>query len=274
MNGRPTARSPMVVNGSIGPETNVIGVVIPTYNEVENIDPLVNGLLSRESLHVIFIDDGSTDGTQECIKEWENREPSRVFLLARDHKLGLATAYLTGFHYLMTNPSIRWIAQMDADGSHNVDDLFKMVAVGSTGYDLVVGSRYVDGGQTVNWARMRRWVSRAGSLYSSFLLQCSVNDMTGGFKLWDRDLLRNLPLEAVRSTGYGFQIEMNYLAMLAGACVTEVPITFRERIHGKSKMSWKIALEALIMVWRLRMHRMKLQGRIDQNARVINLRRT
>ncbi len=236
----------------------ILGLVIPTYNEKDNISPLMNALWEWETIHIVFVDDGSTDGTRQQIQQWKDKDPKRVTLINRGHKLGLATAYLTGFHYLLDHSHVAWIAQMDADGSHRVGDLRRLWEQAQQEYDLIIGSRYVPGGSTVNWSPPRRLLSQGGSWYSRTLLGCPVQDITGGFKVWRRSLLQQLLLDIVQSQGFGFQIEMTYLAYLSGAHIKEIPITFYERVTGQSKMSWRITFEALRLVLTLRWHQRQL----------------
>ncbi len=244
----------------------ILGVVIPTYNEFNNIDPLMTALSKWNDVHVLFVDDGSRDGTLNQIQEWQDRDPKRVTLINRSHKLGLATAYLTGFRYFLNQTDVAWIGQMDADGSHSVPDLQRLWDKAQQDGDLIIGSRYVQGGQIRSWSALRRWLSQGGSWYSRTILGCNVWDMTGGFKIWRREVLEHLPLRAVQSRGFGFQIEMTYLAYLSEARIKEVPITFCDRIEGRSKMSWAITLEALRMVWILRWHRSGLLNEIQESA--------
>ncbi len=246
----------------------LLGVVIPTYNEQDNIAPLMTALGQWGGMHIVFVDDGSTDGTRQQIREWQDTDPSRVTLINRGHKFGLATAYLTGFRYLLDHSPVAWIAQMDADGSHRPADLQRLWEQAQRGYDLVIGSRYVPGGRTVNWSPLRQLLSQSGSWYSRTILGCRVQDITGGFKVWHRSVLQRLPLEVVRSHGFGFQIEMTYLAYLSGARITETPITFYERATGQSKMSWRITVEALRLVWVLRWHQAQLLHDIHGPRRI------
>ena len=222
-------------------------VVLPTYNERENVERTVSAVLaSAVHPHVLVVDDSSPDGTGELVSRMAATEPDRVQLLERPGKHGLGRAYAAAFtHVLPAGHDV--IVQMDVDGSHDPADVDRLVAA-LDGADLALGSRYVPGGDVSGWTRKREWLSRGGNTYARLLLGSSLHDLTGGFKAWRADLLRRLDVGSTASDGYAFQIEMTMRAVRAGARVTEVPIVFRDREAGQSKMSGRIALEALLSV--------------------------
>jgi dolichol-phosphate mannosyltransferase len=228
-------------------------VIIPTYNERENIGRLIPAILEQdERFDVLVVDDGSPDGTGQVARSMSIRS-HRVNLLQRPDKQGLGTAYLAGFRRALS-----WgyhsVVEMDADFSHSPADLPRLVAPVRAGEaDIVLGSRWAKGGGTRGWPLRRRLLSRGGSLYARAVLGVGVRDLTGGFKCFSRRALHTLELDAVRSNGYSFQIELTYRAIRAGLRVIEVPIVFTERERGVSKMSGAIVREALGMVWRLRL---------------------
>ena len=229
-------------------------VIIPTYNEKENLGPLLEAIYEiRPDIHVLVVDDNSPDGTGQLVAEWAEapQYEGRLFLLRRAGKLGLGTAYIAGFRWALAR-SYRRILEMDADFSHNPRYLPDLLAAAEEA-DLVLGSRYVPGGGVKNWGFWRRFLSRGGSLYARVLLGLPYQDLTGGFKCFRREVLETLDLGAVRSNGYSFQIELTYRAHCKGFKIKEVPIVFEDREVGKSKMSKHIFLEAVLMVWKLRM---------------------
>ena len=222
-------------------------VVIPTYNEAENLRGLVSLILAREpSPDVLVVDDASPDGTGEIAEELRRETNGRVRAIHRTGKQGLGTAYVAGFQDGLDR-GYPVIVQMDADFSHDPSYLPALIG-GLEGADVVVGSRYVEGGGTLNWGPMRRFVSRAGSFYARLVLSLPVSDVTGGFKAWRAQTLLEVGLDKVRSNGYCFQVEMTYRAFRAGARIVELPIVFADRRVGRSKMSWAVFLEA---VWRV-----------------------
>ncbi|HKA09211.1 MAG TPA: polyprenol monophosphomannose synthase [Candidatus Dormibacteraeota bacterium] len=226
-------------------------VVIPTYNERQNLERLVSRILiSRPDLDVLIVDDNSPDGTGEIADGLARGEP-RVSVIHRERKGGLATAYLAGFRYALAR-QYEYIVQMDADFSHRVEDLGSLIAAAEAA-DVVIGSRSVVGGQAVARSPLRRLVSRLGSLYARALLGIPVWDCTGGFKCFSRRALLRVDLGAVRSRGYAFQVEVNHMCHRAGLRLVEVPIVFPNRAAGRSKMTWRIFLEAWAMVLRLRL---------------------
>lgn len=225
-------------------------VIIPTYNERENLPLLVWEVLQVDpSLDVLVVDDNSPDGTG-VVAESLAQQTSRVHVLHRPGKEGLGTAYLAGFRFALAGSYVR-VVQMDADFSHRPRDLRRLLEA-SARADVVIGSRNVPGGQVENWSLPRQVMSKGGSLYTRLLLGLPVYDCTGGFKCFRREALEALDLDRARSNGYGFQVEMNYLCHRQGFRIVEVPITFPDRTAGHSKMSAKIFVEALLLVWRLR----------------------
>jgi dolichol-phosphate mannosyltransferase len=227
-------------------------VIIPTYNERENLGRLVPAILRQdESIDVLVVDDNSPDGTGQLARSLAARS-HRVRAMHRAGKLGLGTAYLAGFREAL-ECGYRHVVEMDADFSHDPADLPRLIAPVRDGEaDLTLGSRWVAGGGTRRWPLRRRLLSRSGSLYARTVLGVPVRDLTGGFKCFHRRVLLALDLERVSSTGYGFQIELTYRALRAGFRVRELPIVFTERECGVSKMSGGIVTEAMRMVWALR----------------------
>jgi dolichol-phosphate mannosyltransferase len=219
-------------------------VCLPTYNERENLEPMVRALLERlgPDDRVLVIDDNSPDGTGELADRLAAGEP-RVAVLHRPAKEGLGPAYLAGFRRALADGA-ELVLEMDCDFSHDPADVPGLIAA-TADADLALGSRYVRGGRVENWGVGRRFVSRAGSLYAQVLLAAAVRDLTGGFKCYRREVLERIDLDAVSSRGYAFQIETTYRALRAGFRVVEVPITFRDREAGASKMSRSIVLEAI-----------------------------
>lgn len=225
-------------------------VVIPTYNEHDTIGELLPHILQLPRFRVLVVDDNSPDGTGALVAELSRSEP-RLGLLSRPGKQGLGTAYLAGFRRALAEGA-QFIFEMDADFSHDPSYLPRLLAAAESGYDLVLGSRYVRGGGTSDWGVVRRFISRGGNLYAGLILGLPVADSTSGFRCYRRQVLTTLQLDAVRSNGYSFQIEMAYRTLQAGFRVGEIPIMFPDRRVGKSKMSRRIVIEALVNVWRLR----------------------
>jgi dolichol-phosphate mannosyltransferase len=226
-------------------------VVLPTYNELENVRDIVPAILAASPvLDVLVVDDDSPDGTGAAADELAAADP-RIRVLHRSRKEGLGRAYLAGFEQALAAGYGR-ILEMDADFSH---DPARLPALLGTDADLVLGSRYVPGGATVNWGAGRRLLSRGGSFYARSILGVPVRDLTGGFKCFRRKVLESIDLGSVRSNGYAFQIELTYRTIRRGFRVVEVPITFVDRRVGKSKMSGRIVAEALWMVWKIRFDR-------------------
>ncbi|MDT0275090.1 polyprenol monophosphomannose synthase [Blastococcus goldschmidtiae] len=229
-------------------------VVTPTYNEAENVRQHVEAVLARPARpDVLIVDDGSPDGTADIVRALAEEHPGRVELLERSGKQGLGTAYVAGFRWGLAQERFDVIVQMDVDGSHDpraIDDLLAAIADA----DLVLGSRYVPGGAVANWPWSRRTVSWIGNLYARTVLRTRTRDLTGGFKAWRTDLLARLDVDSFAANGYGYQIETTYRALQAGARIVEVPITFRDRELGESKMNTGIAVEAVSAVWRIRLN--------------------
>lgn len=227
-------------------------VCIPTYNERENIGPITEAVLKAEPrVDILIVDDNSPDGTGQIADELAAKNP-RIKVLHREKKEGLGRAYLHAFRTAL-GMGYTYILEMDADFSHDPRFLPTLLDAAEAGADLVLGSRYVTGGGTVNWGVSRQIISKGGSLYARSILGVSVNDLTGGFKCFHRRVLEGIDLDAVQSTGYAFQIELTYRTLKKGFTVREVPIIFEDRRVGHSKMSRKIFLEALTMVWKLRL---------------------
>jgi dolichol-phosphate mannosyltransferase len=241
----------MAVSATKHPMTLV--VVIPTYNERENIVQQVTGVLALDPApQVLIVDDASPDGTGEIADALAVQYPGRVHVLHRAGKEGLGRAYVAGFRRAIELGTTH-IAQMDADLSHAPADLQSMICEArATGADLVLGSRYIPGGKTVGWPWPRKAISRLGGLYAGLIVGVPIRDFTGGFKLWRRETLEAIDLETVRSDGYGFQIETTYRALRLGKTWRQVPITFHDRIAGASKLSRSVVIEAAAMVWRVR----------------------
>ncbi len=226
-------------------------IVVPTYNERENLPNLVAALRQIvPGADLLIVDDNSPDGTGQiadslCAKD------ARVHVLHRTAKDGLGRAYVAGFGWGLARQKYARFVQMDADFSHDPNVVPKLIAASQT-CDLVLGSRYVPGGGTENWNAGRRFLSRFGSLYARLILNLPQNDLTGGFKCWNRRVLESIHLESIASNGYSFQIEMTYRAALRGFTIGEVPIVFADRTVGASKMSKRIVFEAVGMVWKLK----------------------
>lgn len=227
-------------------------VIIPTFNEKENIEKIVLKVLSLPgTYHVLIVDDGSPDGTAAIVKGMQNTYPTQLHILERKGKLGLGTAYIAGFKWALQR-SYEYIFEMDADFSHDPDDLVRLHAACAAGADVVVGSRYTSGGKVVNWPMDRILISKGGALYTRIITWMPVHDPTAGFVCYNRKVLSALPLDEVHFVGYAFQIEMKYRAWKKGFRIAEVPITFKDRKEGVSKMSSGIVKEAMIGVWKMR----------------------
>jgi len=214
-------------------------VVIPTFNEAQSIGAVLTALKPLDC-DVLVIDDGSPDGTADIVRM------HGIEVIEREGKQGLGSAYRTGFSIAIQR-GYTYIIQMDADGSHQVKDLQKMMEwIGSA--DLLIGSRYVKDGGVANWSKFRENLSKTANLYSTILLSLGIKDSTSGFRIYTSELLRKMEISTIRSEGYCFQIEMSRRAIARGGSVAEIPITFIERAHGKSKMSFAIALEAVLRI--------------------------
>lgn len=226
-------------------------VVIPTYNEKDNIVPLIQAIFEKIPLgvEILVVDDSSPDGTHLVVKEI-SKTNNKVHLLLREKKEGLGRAYIAGFKWGLAQ-GYDLIIEMDADFSHRPIDLQAILEHAKT-TDFAVGSRYVAGGSTVNWGILRKIISRGGSLYARWILGFPLNDWTGGFNAWKRNVLETIGLDNIQSNGYSFQIELKFKAQKCGFKGVEVPIRFEDRRVGQSKMSLKIVLEAFYKVWMIR----------------------
>lgn len=226
-------------------------VIIPTYNELENLKPIVDAVLAVDSrVDVLVCDDNSPDGTGRLADELAAKN-DRVQVLHREKKEGLGRAYLAAFRWALER-GYQFIIEMDADFSHDPRFLPTLIDTAQNEADLALGSRYVAGGGTVNWGVGRQIISQGGSLYARTILGVRIRDLTGGFKCFNRRVLEGIDLNTIESSGYGFQIELTYRALKKGFTVKEIPIVFEDRRVGQSKMSRKIFLEAARMVWKLR----------------------
>jgi dolichol-phosphate mannosyltransferase len=228
-------------------------VVLPTYNERENIRQLIPIILKKgPNIKVLVVDDNSPDGTGQVVAEIA-RASERVSLLSRSGKLGLGTAYVDGFKWVLKHSDADYVMEMDADFSHNPDRIPDFVARVDEGYDVVIGSRYLKGVSVVNWPIRRLILSYVASRYARWVTRIPLKDQTTGYKCFRRQVLETLDLDGICSDGYAFQIELNYRAMEQGFKLAEVPIIFEERQNGYSKMSRRIVWEAVWMVWHLRL---------------------
>ena len=227
-------------------------VIIPTYNELENIQELIPDILNRYKhleLDVLVVDDNSPDGTGKFVKKLSEKE-SRIKLITRAGKLGLGSAYIEGFKYALKN-NYDYIFEMDADYSHSPKEI-KNFLKAIKKYDLVLGSRYVKGVNVVNWPMKRLLLSYFANHYTRIITGLPVFDATGGFKCFRKKVLESIDLNKIKSNGYTFQIEMTFKAWKKGFSIGEIPIIFIDRTAGQSKMSKKIVREAIFMVWKLR----------------------
>ena len=228
-------------------------VIIPTYNEKENAEKIIRKVFSlSHSFHLLIVDDGSPDGTAAIVKELQKEFPNKLFIEERIGKLGLGTAYIHGFKYAL-NKSYEYIFEMDADFSHNPNDLLKLYdACKNKGADFSIGSRYITGGKVSNWPLGRILMSYFASVYVRIILWIAIKDTTAGFKCYKREVLENIELDEIKFVGYAFQIEMKYRALRKGYIACEVPITFVDRKEGYSKMSSGIFKEAFWGVWKMK----------------------
>lgn len=236
-------------------------VIIPTYNEKENIVKMLQTVMAlgsgpQEHFHVLVVDDGSPDGTGQLVRGVQADFPERIHLLERSGKLGLGTAYIAGFKWALEH-NYSYIFEMDADFSHTPADLVRLRSACASGAGVAVGSRYVPGGGVVNWPWHRRAMSYGASLYVNSILGLGVNDATAGFKCYRAEVLKTMDLDAIHFVGYAFQIEMKYTAKQLGFIIEEVPIQFIDRVLGVSKMSLNIFQEAFLGV--LKMRRFNIQ---------------
>ena len=239
--------------------TDKAWLILPTFNEAENLEAIVGAVgevLSRaapDAFRVLVVDDNSPDGTGEIADRLAG-ERDWLEVLHRPGRGGLGPAYLAGFAHALDHGA-GWVLEMDSDFSHDPSDLARLLDAVRGGADLALGSRYVRGGGVTDWGTLRRLVSQGGSTYARWVLGLQVHDLTGGFKCFRREVLEAIHFDSVRSRGYAFQVELTYRAVRAGFRVVEVPIIFRDRQRGKSKMSWRIAAEAIWLVPMLRVGR-------------------
>jgi len=226
-------------------------VIIPTYNEVANIGTVIESLESLPvAVDILVIDDASPDGTAEIVQQLQSKY-ANLFLIQRPGKLGLGTAYVTGFRWALEH-HYDYILEMDADLSHNPEDVPRLIAACEQGADLVIGSRYCRGVNVINWPIKRLLLSYGANKYTRIVTGLPIKDATAGFKCFRRAVLESIDLNRIKSSGYSFQIEMNFRAWIKGFRLEEVPIIFTERSEGHSKMSKKIVYEAVLMVWKLK----------------------
>lgn len=232
-------------------------VIVPTYNEAHNIRKLIDKVMSLEpKIDLLIIDDASPDGTADIVREFQGKYPERLYLIERAGKLGLGTAYVEGFRFAL-GEKYQYICEMDADFSHNPEDLPRLISeVRSGNMDIAVGSRYVEGISIVNWPLRRLFLSYGANMYARTITGLPIKDTTAGFKCIRREVLETIDLNKIRSNGYAFQIEIHFRAWKAGFKLGEITIIFREREEGVSKMSKSIVREAIWRVWSLKLRSM------------------
>lgn len=236
-------------------------VIIPTYNELDNIEIILEQTFKLNlEIDILVVDDNSPDKTYAKVQELidENIYDNQLHLIVREQKDGLARAYITGFKYALER-EYKYIVEMDADMSHNPKYLLAFKE-NIKEYDLVIGSRYVEGGGVVNWSFIRKLISFGGSFYARTILGIKIQDVTGGYKCFKREILESIDFDKLITAGYAFQIEMNYRSSIMGYKIKEVPIIFEDRVAGVSKMSKKIFVEALLKVIVLRLNKNKILG--------------
>lgn len=230
-------------------------VIIPTYNEIENVTAMITQVMAyKAGYHVLIVDDGSPDGTANAVKNLQEKYAERLHLIERSGKLGLGTAYIAGFKWSL-NRQYDLSIEMDCDFSHDPDDLDRLVKETIAGADLSIGSRYVKGGGVKDWPRSRLWLSYFASIYVRLILWLPVRDTTAGFKCYKNDLLAKMNLDIIPFKGYAFQIYMKYHAWKRGATIKEIPILFKDRELGVSKMNKSIIKEAIFGVLKMRLNR-------------------
>lgn len=228
-------------------------VIIPTYNEKENISKIIEKVFSLgDYFDVLIVDDGSPDGTADIVKSLQPKFPNRLFIEERTGKLGLGTAYIHGFKWGLARDKYKYFSEMDADFSHNPEDLIRLRESNENGYDLSIGSRYCKGGKVKNWPIGRLLMSYFASLYVRIVLWFNVKDTTAGFKCYRRVVLEKLDLDNIKFKGYAFQVEMKYRTHKKGFKINEVPITFIDRVEGVSKMNSDIFKEAVLGILKMR----------------------
>ncbi|WP_046314904.1 polyprenol monophosphomannose synthase [Mycobacterium sp. UM_Kg1] len=223
-------------------------VVIPTYNELENLPIILDRLQqARPDVHILIVDDGSPDGTGKLADERAAADPARIHVMHRSSKAGLGAAYLAGFAWALER-NYEVVVEMDADGSHAPEQLYRLLDAIDSGADLAIGSRYVDGGAVRNWPVRRLVLSKTANTYARLLLGVGIHDITAGYRAYRRSVLEKIGLDAVESKGYCFQVDLTWRAVNNGFTITEVPITFTERELGVSKMSGSNIREAMVKV--------------------------
>ncbi len=226
-------------------------IIVPTYNEKENIEGIIGAVLAQgDDIEILVVDDNSPDGTGEIVDRLAGAEP-RIHVIHREEKLGLGSAYIAGFQWALANTDTQFVFEMDADFSHDPNAIPELLEAVKD-HDLVIGSRYVHGITVINWPLSRLILSYGANRYTHIITGLPLRDSTGGFKCFRRETLEQLPLDTIKSDGYSFQIEMNFFCWKKGLRIVEIPIIFTDRRVGISKMSRKIIWEAAFMVWRLR----------------------
>tara|TARA_Y100000590_G_C15632156_1_gene981586 strand:- start:353 stop:1072 length:720 start_codon:yes stop_codon:yes gene_type:complete len=229
-------------------------IIIPTYNEINNIELIINKIIDLDiNVDILVVDDNSPDQTYEKVKELK-KDFSNLFLIINNKKSGIGKAYIKGFEYAISNNYSK-VIQIDSDMSHNPNDIIKLLE-SSNSYDLVIGSRYINGIRIINWPLSRLALSYFANLYAKIITGLTIHDCTGGFKCIDVNVLKSLNLSNINSQGYSFQIEINYRAHIKKYKIKEIPIIFTDRTIGKSKMSKKIIIEAIFIVPMLRLKKM------------------
>lgn len=230
---------------------NKVLVIIPTYNEIENVKKIIPIVLEQnENIDILIVDDNSPDKTGDYVESL-SKENNRIKLIRREKKLGLGTAYIAGFKYAVQN-NYSYVFEMDADFSHDPKEINNFLEAIKDA-DVVLGSRYINGVRVLNWPMRRLLLSYFASVYTRVITGLPVKDATGGFKCFRIDVLKAIDLDRIKSNGYSFQIEMTFKAYKKGFRIKEIPIVFLDRVKGKSKMSKKIVIEAIFMVWKLRL---------------------
>jgi len=225
-------------------------VVIPTYNEADNIEKIIKAIFKvKEDINILVVDDNSPDGTADIVEDLKQQD-DRIHLIKRAGKMGLGTAYCTGFKYAL-DKGFEAIFEMDADFSHNPEDIPRFLEI-LPEYDLIIGSRYITGVNVVNWPLRRLILSYGANFYTRIITGMPIKDATGGFKCFRADILKKIDLDKIKSNGYGFQIEMNYKIWKKKARIKEIPIIFIDRRSGISKMNKHIIWEAIFLVWKLK----------------------
>ncbi|QAA83246.1 polyprenol monophosphomannose synthase [Aequorivita sp. H23M31] len=242
-------------------------VVVPTYNEIENIERLLRTVFSlQREFHILIVDDNSPDGTGQCVRENIPNYPDKLFLISREGKSGLGTAYIAGFKWALEN-GYDYIFEMDADFSHNPNDLIRLYnACHKEGFDMAIGSRYVKGVNVVNWPMSRVLMSWLASKYVQLIMRMDIFDATAGFICYKRKVLEKINLENIRFVGYAFQIEMKFKAHLSKFKIKEVPVIFRDRTRGESKMSSRIISEAIFGVMGLKFNSIFLRKKFKRSS--------